>query len=126
MEELKNCPFCGGHALIINCQTGMSTRGSYVACKKCNSEGATFNSYNGNHEELAAIAWNTRAVDTQIESLTAQLNEARAALERIANCPKTGKWYDDSTGYQEDEYELYAGELVEIAKQALNQQEKKI
>lgn len=55
MEQLKNCPFCGGEAHI---EFSYVWWGYFVSCTVC---GATQENYD--KEEEAIEAWNRRASD---------------------------------------------------------------
>ncbi len=72
MIKLKSCPFCGGEAVIeknhrafIN---GVSTRVSFVHCKKCNARTGRFKledygctSHSNTAVKNAIEAWNKRS-----------------------------------------------------------------
>lgn len=85
MTKLKNCPFCEGEIS----EPAKLTFGWRVNCLgKCGSDFTL----SGQNYEAALKVWNTRTPDPQIESLTAQLEEAKEnqrvaikALEKIEN-----------------------------------------
>lgn len=60
MEELKNCPFCGGVASLTGGFRG-SRNIFYVQCNECNSIGEKFGSKFEDEVKQSAInAWNKR------------------------------------------------------------------
>ena len=65
MDELKPCPFCGGHAVISVDLDGTSDSagrmwGYTIVCERCcATSGLTFS------EERATDAWNRRAGDVK-------------------------------------------------------------
>lgn len=62
-KELKNCPFCGGEAVLCSSCISPATD-VVVECKSCHAGTAFFN--DGTPEELhkkAIEAWNRRVTD---------------------------------------------------------------
>lgn len=49
LAELKKCPFCGGEAEIIGCES------AWIVCKECYAKTGIFNT-----KEEAIEAWNRR------------------------------------------------------------------
>ena len=66
--ELKKCPFCGNHDLVVGpYDTDLFNNGEYitkyeVSCCYCNA------SIEGKTEQEAVDAWNTRATEEAAES----------------------------------------------------------
>ena len=71
--ELKNCPFCNGNAAIE--QQGTNRISTIYSCCDCGCRLETGETWQ------TPQRWNTRATDAQLSTLTAQLEEAREALE---------------------------------------------
>lgn len=113
MKELKlrECPFCaekkGGTKPYIPDYCTMWE----ICCYMCGSAPPRRNT-----SEEAIVAWNTRASDAQIESLTAQLNEIRKYI-LVAE--------DKSHEYQYSNTKIIT-KIKYMTQQALNQQEKRI
>lgn len=78
--KLSPCPFCGGSAAYYCDNYGGRKPVHYAACTKCGAEGIGRIS-----DKFAKEEWNARASDTQIESLTAQLEEAKMRIEELEN-----------------------------------------
>lgn len=58
MNDLKNCPFCGGKAEMVKTQRC----GRYVTCVDCGCRtGEMETDYAGSAYDKAAEAWNRRA-----------------------------------------------------------------
>ena len=57
MDKLRECPFCGGEAMIIETGTGIDMAG-YVQCKKCLA--CSFFFLGEGYQEQAVKSWNTR------------------------------------------------------------------
>ena len=79
VDTLKNCPFCGEQCATLEINQGYKWAHYEAGCLEvCTGyimdEGA-------NWRTEAILVWNTRTSDTQIESLTAQLEAALAANE---------------------------------------------
>ncbi len=83
MDKLKplDCMRCGGSLELHTIQTGMSTMGSYVKCRKCGLQGKTFNDYDGNHMKLATEFWNARAADSINQALVDALGDAKSFFQ---------------------------------------------
>ena len=60
MEELKPCPFCGGHANIVTVTRHIKNNLIVVKCDLC---GASTKTFSENKEETATFAWNRRVND---------------------------------------------------------------
>jgi Lar family restriction alleviation protein len=79
MSDLKKCPFCGGKAKLYGSvlyKKKGCTDAKYVACSECKAKGPTveFDARKGEcHDaEEATAAWNRRALDGEIDRLTAE------------------------------------------------------
>lgn len=57
MEELRNCPFCGGKAALY-----YASSCPYVKCTKCGSKTGKYLNV-----EYAIKNWNRRAEETKVE-----------------------------------------------------------
>ena len=62
-QKLRNCPFCGGKALLSHDHAGIEA--SYVRCEKCGLESIRFfKSFAHASDDKAVEFWNRRAGDT--------------------------------------------------------------
>lgn len=76
-QELKNCPFCGGHARPMTCEVGVKgtmghNRWTTITCSMCeinNGGKGGFMRPRYDTEQEAATAWNTRAPLPMIDGL---------------------------------------------------------
>ena len=68
-QKLRNCPFCGGKALLSHDHAGIGA--SYVRCEKCGLESIRFyQSFAHASDEKAVEYWNRRAGDTDENTTT--------------------------------------------------------
>jgi len=112
-DKLKNCPFCGSEHISYQFAERMKPQPHFVACLTCGATGRY------TQEKWYALqSWNSRASNTQIESLTAQLEEATKALE----------FYADKSNYNDGGPDNYGGRYEctieddngQVAEQALS------
>ena len=116
-SSLLPCPFCGNQEITIRDKSGYYGVGILsgltvkwqISCDKCCTD------ISAPSEQECIKRWNTRATPTELSNN----GELVDALEKIANCKKTGEWYDGRDGYQRDEYEMYSDDMVELAQKAL-------
>lgn len=64
MSELKPCPFCGGHAVIVNYIDERDDYWSYIYCEGCGFESAYF--VETSDDNMVDI-WNRRVADKVIK-----------------------------------------------------------
>lgn len=84
MEQLKPCPFCGSHNVIIRTRT----KDAWVQCEDCKSKGA-FISFT--QEDIKTIlqteavkAWNMREVNAD-KGVLEKINEKQDSLRATCN-----------------------------------------
>lgn len=75
MSELRECPFCGGEAELMDGGTIC-----FVYCDSCKTTGCTFVSECASQ---AVAAWNTRATDTELTRLKRQVEVLSRGLRGL-------------------------------------------
>lgn len=74
-SELKNCPFCGGEA-IIDYESLYDEEAWFVACKgtikSCGARSTFFGSREINYKEKAIKVWNTRHISDEMVERAAE------------------------------------------------------
>ena len=80
VDTLKNCPLCGSSDISLEELKHKTQSNYYISCDTC-----WLRTTSSISKEQAVIGWNTRASDTKIESLTAQLEEAKALLRIVGS-----------------------------------------
>jgi Lar family restriction alleviation protein len=88
-NELKLCPFCGGHAKILDYEDGNGGYYSICECESCGAKSSESNS----GQRYAAKAWNKR-----IE--TVAITNACSVIQPFADLYKDVEASAEDSGYQ--------------------------
>lgn len=78
-DKLKPCPFCGSDVEIVECDEPTNVGGRVVQCLKCLACSRV--QFGESICCLLTEAWNLRAYDAQIATLTAKLARVRGLAE---------------------------------------------
>ena len=112
-ENLKRCPFCGGEAQIIRCNSGKYQ----CFCRNC---GCAQTMFFDSPEEVPE-EWNARPIENEltgkIEKLEAENARLREALEEIKNTVKEAQ--DPVYSFHFDLDSKHGAFILETAEKAL-------
>ncbi len=103
------CPFCGAEKIAI--AEGSTYRWAHAECVECGAAAGDIRRQygqgvdNSEVQEAAIAEWNTRD-RREIDALTAQLAEARAAIERLRPAAALGDAYLASINEDADDNDI--------------------